>query len=44
MKNKFRNTQRKRTFEKIREHLAEINEETILFDGYEDALIGYVEQ
>ena len=44
MKNKFRNTQRKRTFEKIRKHLAEINEEVILYDGMEDALIGYVEQ
>jgi hypothetical protein len=32
------------TFEEVREELATIDEEIILFDGYEDALIGYVER
>ena len=31
-------------YAEIREHLAEVNPEAILFDGYEDALIGYVER
>jgi hypothetical protein len=31
-------------FEEIREQLAEVNNEAILYDGLESALIGYVEQ
>jgi hypothetical protein len=30
--------------EEYKELLAEVNEEMIFFDGYEDALIGYVER
>lgn len=31
-------------FAQIRDHLAEVNPEAILFDGYEDALVGVVER
>ena len=31
-------------YEKFKEQLAEVNEEMVFFDGYEDALLGYVER
>jgi hypothetical protein len=34
----------KPSFEEIRDRIGEINEEAILFDGYEGALIGICEQ
>jgi hypothetical protein len=32
------------TFKQIKERLAEVNPEALLADGFEDALIGYVER
>jgi hypothetical protein len=32
------------TFKELREEIAQVNEEALLADGYEDALIGYVER
>jgi hypothetical protein len=32
------------TFEELRESLAEVNDEAILFDGFEDALVGIADR
>lgn len=31
-------------YDEVRDQLSELNPEAILFDGYEDALIGYIER
>jgi hypothetical protein len=44
MEDSMRRTKPSKTFEKQRAALAEVDDNIVLFDGYEDALIGFVER